>query len=136
MLHLGLHTETQERSFARFKEWKALVEKSTEQKLKCIRTDNGGEYLSIEFQENLKAEGVKHERTVPKNPEQNGVAECLNRTLVETIRSMLADAKLAKKFWTEALVTASYLSNRSPTKPLREKLHMRLGMEKNHMYII
>ena len=104
--------------FAHFKEWKALVEKSTEQKLKTIRTDNGGEYLSNEFQSYLKTEGVKHERTVPKNPEQNGVAERLNRTLVEAARTMLADAKLPKRFWAEALSTATYLRNRSPTQAL------------------
>ena len=121
--------------FARFKEWKALVEKSTEQKLKFIRTDNGGEYLSIEFQEFLKAEGVKHERTIPKNPEQNGVAERLNQTLVETTRSMLANAKLPKKFWAEALVTASYLCNRSPTKALAGKTpHEAWNGEKPHVH--
>ncbi len=91
--------------FGRFKEWKALVEKSTGCKLKAICTDNGGEYMSTEFQD--KSEGVRHERTVPKTPEQNGVAERMNRTLVECVRSMLADTKLPKKFWAEALSTAT-----------------------------
>ena len=64
----------------------------------------------------MKKEGVRHELTVPKTPEQNGVAERMNRTLVETTRSMLADSKLPQKFWAEALSTAVYLRNRSPTK--------------------
>ena len=51
-----------------------------------------------------------------KTPEQNGVAERLNRTLVETVRSMLIDFKLPHKFWAEALATAAYLRNRNPTK--------------------
>ena len=61
--------------FPRFLEWKALVERSMNQKLKVLRTDNGGEYVSAEFQSYLKKEGVRHELTVPKTPEQNGVAE-------------------------------------------------------------
>ena len=105
--------------FEMFLEWKALVEKSTCQNLKVLCTDNGGEYTSMEFQQYLKKEGVCHEFTVPKTPEQNGVAERMNRTLVETVRSMLADAKLPQKFWAEALSTAVYLRNRSPTKAVK-----------------
>ena len=104
--------------FERFLEWKAMVEKSTGQKLKALRTDNGGEYTSERFQNYLKTEGVRHELTVPKTPEQNGVAERMNRTLVEAVRAMLADAGLPKKFWAEALSTAVYLRNRSPTTVL------------------
>ena len=60
--------------------------------MKTFRTDNGGEFTSNEFEEYLKSEGIKHEFTIPKCPEQNGVAERLNRTLVEMIHSMLADS--------------------------------------------
>ena len=102
--------------FERFLEWKALVEKSTGRKLKALRTDNGGEYTSTEFETYLKKEGVWHELTVPKTPEQNGVAERMNRTLVEITRSMLGYSKLPHKFWAEALSTAIYLRNRSLTK--------------------
>ena len=104
--------------FERFLEWKALVEKSTGRKLKALRTDNGGEYTSTEFETYLKKEGVWHELTVPKTPEQNGVAERMNRTLVETTRSVLGYSKLSHKFWAEALSTAVYLRNRSPTKAI------------------
>ena len=92
------------------------MEKSTGRKLKALRTDNGGEYTSAEFEAYLRKEGVRHELTVPKTPEQNGVAERMNRTLVETTRSMLGYSKLPPKFWAEALSTAVYLRNRSPTK--------------------
>ena len=57
-----------------------------------------------------------HERTVPKTPEQNGVAERMNRTLMETTRSMLINSKLPQRFWAETLATAAYLRNRCPTK--------------------
>ena len=80
--------------FEKFVEWKALVETSGGRKLKTLRTDNGGEYTSAEFTMYLKKEGVHHEFTVPKTPQQNGVAERMNRTLVEAVRSMLSDAQL------------------------------------------
>ena len=86
--------------------------------MKVLRTDNGGEYVSTEFERLLEIEGIRHERTIPKTPQQNGVAERHNRTLVEMVRSMLLDSKLPQKFWGEAISTAVYLCNRSPTKAL------------------
>ena len=106
--------------FQKFLEWKALAENSSGHKLKVLRTDNGGEYTSAEFESYLKREGIRHERTIPKTPEENGVAERKNRTLAESVRSILADAKLPHKFWAEALSTAVYLQNRSPTKALNK----------------
>ena len=99
-----------------FKEWKAMVERESGHKVKILRSDNGGEYTSGEFESYLKDNGIKHELTVPRSPEQNGVAERLNRTLIESVRSMLFGAHLPQRFWAEALATAVYLRNRSPTK--------------------
>ena len=107
--------------FQTFVEWKRVVEKSSGHRVKKLRTDNGGEYTSAEFESYLKKEGIEHQFTIPKTPEQNGVSERLNRTLVETIRCMLADSRLPHKFWAEALSTAAYLLNRSPTKALHNK---------------
>ena len=76
---------------------------------------------SAEFTAYLKKEGVRYELTVPKTPQQYGVAERLNRLLVESVRSMLSDAKFPKKFWDEAFSTAVYLRNRSPTTAVQEK---------------
>lgn len=99
----------------KFIEWKALVEKSSGHKVQTLRTDNGGEYCSNEFETYCKQEGIRHEFTIPKTPQQNGVAERMNRTLVETVRAMLDDSQLTRKFWAEALASAVYLRNRSPT---------------------
>jgi hypothetical protein len=107
--------------FGKFVEWKSLVEKSSGYKVKKLRTDNGGEYTSTEFENYLKKDGIEHQYTIPKTPEQNGVSERMNRTLVETVRSMLADSRLPHRFWAEALSTAAYLINRSPTKTLDGK---------------
>ncbi|CAG9136577.1 unnamed protein product [Plutella xylostella] len=64
----------------------------------------------------LKANGIKHQKTIPDSPQQNGVAERANRTIMEKVRCMLMDAGLGMKFWAEAVNTAVYLKNRSPTK--------------------
>ena len=85
--------------FNAFKSWKTLVENQYEKKIKIFRTDNGGEYTPVEFERYLQDEGIRHEKTIPKTPEQNGVAERMNRTLVEAVRAMLSDAKLPKTFW-------------------------------------
>ena len=97
--------------FQYFQEWKAMVERSTGRRIISLRTDNGGEYTSLEFQSYLKREGIKHELTVPRSPKQNGVAECFNHTLMEAVRSMLGGAQLPQRFWAEALATAVYLRN-------------------------
>lgn len=104
--------KTKDQVFEKFKEWKCITEKSLGQKVKILRTDNGGEYKSKEFERFLKSEGIRHETTIPKTPEQNGVAERMNRSLLEMIRSMLH--KMSRGFWAEALSTAVYLKNRSP----------------------
>ena len=104
--------------FQKFLEWKAMVERSTGHRVKVLRSDNGGEYTSNEFEGYLKKEGIKHEYTIPKTLEQNGVSQRMNRTLVEKVRPMLTDSKLPQQFWAEALTTAVYLLNRSPTKTL------------------
>ena len=107
--------------FEHFRQWKTLVEKQYGSNVKVLRTDNGGEFTSGEFESFLRNEGIKHEKTIPKTPEQNGVAERKNRTLVEAVRSMLSDSGLPKTFWAEALSTATYVQNRAPTVVLGEK---------------
>ena len=91
--------------FETFKEWKTFVEKSTVIKMKTFRTDNYGEYTSKDFKDYLKKDGINHKFTIPKTPQQNGVAERMNQTLVESVRAMLADSKLPKRFWAEATAT-------------------------------
>ena len=78
-------------------------------------TDNGGEYLSSAFQNYLKEKGIRHELTMPHSPQQNGVSERMNRTQVESARSMIAHAGLSNIFLAEA---AAYVRNRLPTVAL------------------
>jgi len=108
--------KTKDEVFQKFKEWQKEVENFTGKRVITLRSDNGGEYASHRFKEHLKACGIRHEFSIPRTPQQNGVAERLNRTLVEATRSMLLDADLPKQYWAEAVNTAAYLRNRCPTK--------------------
>ena len=100
-----------------FKEFHVRAERESGQKLKSVRSDNGGEYIGP-FAEYCKSQGIKLEKTVPKTPQLNGLAERMNRTITERVRSMLSHAKLPKSYWAEAMLTAVYLINRSPSVPL------------------
>lgn len=96
-----------------FKQFQALVERQTGKKLKCLRSDNVGEYIGP-LDDYCKSLGIRHQRTPKKTPQLNGVAERMNRTLLERMRCMLSEAKLPRHFWGEALFTAVHVINMSP----------------------
>ena len=110
--------KTKDEVFDTFKVFKAEVENIYKSKIRFFRTDNGGEYCSHLFENFLKTHGIVHQKTVAKNPAQNGVSERRNRYLIETVRCMLSDADLSKEYWAEALATANYVHNRSFTSCL------------------
>jgi transposase InsO family protein len=83
------------------------------EKIKTLRSDRGGEYRSQRLVNYLKEEGIKEEFTVGYCPEQNGIAERKNRTLVEAARTMLIEAKLPRNHWAEAVNMANYIQNRT-----------------------
>ena len=89
--------KTKDQVFNVLKEFHVSVERGTGKKLKCIRTDNGGEYCGS-FDAYCREHGIKHQKTPPKTPQLNGLAERMNRTLVERVRCLLSDAKLSKTF--------------------------------------
>ena len=104
-----------------FKKYMLRVKRETSHNIKVLRTDNAKEYISKEFTELLESEGIKHELTVPHTPQQNGVAERANRTLVEMARCMLLQSKQPNSLWAEAISTANFIRNRCPTKALNNK---------------
>ena len=104
--------------FEYFKEFRTMVEKQTGKCIKILRSDQGGEYKSKAFNTYCKSNGIQQQFTVPHTPQQNGVAERWNRTLVESARSMLQGKNISNSFWAEAINTAVYLKNRCPTKQL------------------
>jgi transposase InsO family protein len=99
--------------FSKFKEFKALIENLSERKIKILRSDNGGEYTSKEFVNFCKDVGIKRELTTPYNPQQNGVAERKNRTIMEAVKTMIHDQDLPMCLWAEAAMTS-----RICTKPI------------------
>uniref|UniRef100_A0A2N9G1G5 CCHC-type domain-containing protein n=1 Tax=Fagus sylvatica TaxID=28930 RepID=A0A2N9G1G5_FAGSY len=109
-------------AFAKFKIWKAEVENQTRRKIKCLRTDNGTEYRDGDFLKFCEEYGIKRHFTVRKTPQQNGVAERLNRTITETARCLRLNAELPKIFWAEAVDMACYIINRSPRVALDGKV--------------
>lgn len=97
--------------FDKFIEFKNFVEKQTGKKIKVIRSDDGSEYVNKNFNEHFIANGIKHEKTVTYTPQQNGVAERMNRTIMEKVRCLLIDADMAHVFWAEALSAAIDIIN-------------------------
>ena len=89
-----------------------MVENLTGKKIKKLRSDNGGEYIDKYFTSFCAKEGIKREWTAPYNPEQNGVAEKKNKTIVEVARVMLYDQAMPKFLWAKAFNTAVYVQNR------------------------
>jgi transposase InsO family protein len=92
-----------------------LVENETGKKLKCLRSDNGGEYCSKEFDDYYSYHGIRREKTVPRTPQENGVSERMNRTIMERARSMRLHAGFPLQFWKDAVDTIVYLINIGPS---------------------
>ena len=105
-----------------FKEFHKEAELVTGEKMKCLRSDNGTEYVNGNFECYLKLHGIKRQLTAPYCPQQNGVAERVNRTLMDSARSMLCHSGLPKKFWGEAVLNATYVKNRVTTKAVESKV--------------
>ena len=99
-----------------------MVETEIGFKVKCLRSNNRGEYIDGGFSEYCAAQGIRMEKTILGTPQQNGVAERMNRTLNERARSMRLHAGLPKTFWVDIVSTAAYLINRGPSVPMEFKL--------------
>ena len=98
---------------AKLKEFEVAANNEAGCKIGTLRTDNGGEYTSCELEDYLKKKGIKHETSISYSPQQNGVAERMNRTLLESARAMVYYAGLSKECWAEAISTAAFIINRA-----------------------
>ncbi|KAJ9548565.1 hypothetical protein OSB04_021108 [Centaurea solstitialis] len=88
------------------------VENQVNLRVKVIRSDNGTEFKNADLNSFCEEKGIERQFSAPRTPQQNGVAERRNRTLIEAARTMLADSKLPITFWAEAVNTACYVQNR------------------------
>ncbi|VFQ77366.1 unnamed protein product [Cuscuta campestris] len=102
--------------FDKFKDFKNEVQKQLGKSIKTLRSDRGGEYLSLEFDDYLKEHGILSQLTPLGTPQLNGVSERRNRTLLDMVRSMISLTTLLESFWGYALKTAAHTLNRVPSK--------------------
>ena len=103
-------------TFEKFKEFQNEVENQRGKKIKALRSDRGGEYLSHEFSTHLRSCGIVPQLMPPGTPQRNGVSERRNRTLLDMVRSMMSQSDLPLSFWGYALETAAFTLNRVPSK--------------------
>jgi hypothetical protein len=104
--------------FHTFKRWLAQVERESGARLRTLRSDNGGEYTSNEFKAFMDELGIHHETTIAGTPEQNGVAERMNRTLMDKARANMAQAQADGSWWAEALYYTAHVRNRVSSQAL------------------
>ena len=112
---------SKDQAFNIFKEFRQKVEMELRLKLRMLRTDRGGEFTSHEFEKYCKDNGIARQLTAPYSPQQNGVVERKNRTVLSTTRSMMKAMKLPLTFQAEAVRHAIYILNRVPTRALVDK---------------
>nr|GFC17025.1 hypothetical protein [Tanacetum cinerariifolium] len=98
-----------------------LVQRGLQAQVRVVRTDKSTEFLNQTLHAYFAAEGIQHQTSVARTPEQNGVVERRNRTLIEAARTMLSAAKVPLFFWAEAIATACFTQNRSLVIPRHEK---------------
>ncbi|GKD62092.1 putative ribonuclease H-like domain-containing protein [Tanacetum coccineum] len=103
---------TKDETYGILKDFITFIENQLTNKVKAIRCDNGTEFKNSKLIELCGSKGIRRDYSNARTPQQNGVAERKNRTLIEVARTMLADSKLPTMFWTEAVSTACYVLNR------------------------
>ncbi|HEV7738394.1 MAG TPA: DDE-type integrase/transposase/recombinase [Chlamydiales bacterium] len=108
-------------AFEHYRNFNNIVSTNFERKIKSIRSDRGGEFLSETFKQFLLNQGTSHQLTAPYTPQQNGMAERANRTVIQAAKAMLHSTGLSYGFWERAVETAVFSRNRSPTQSLTYK---------------
>ena len=104
----------------KFKEYMVKAERKHSKSLKCLHTDNGGEYVSKDFSDFLTEKGIERRLTISYTPQQNGRAERLNQSLLAIARCMMIESEVPHKFWTEAILHANYIKNRTRSSTINE----------------
>ncbi|GJW94925.1 retrovirus-related pol polyprotein from transposon TNT 1-94 [Tanacetum coccineum] len=104
------------------KDFLTMIQRNLQAPVISIRTDRGTEFLNKTLNAFFKQEGIEHQTFTPQTPEQNGIVERRNHTLVEAAQTMLSASKLPLFFWAEAITTACYTQNRSIIIPTHEKM--------------
>ncbi|TYK04890.1 gag/pol protein [Cucumis melo var. makuwa] len=112
--------EHKSEALEKFKEYKAEVVNLLSKKIKILRSDRGGKYMDLRFQNYMIEHGIQSQLSAPGTPQQNGVSERRNRTLLDMVRSMMSYAQLPSSFWGYAVETAVHILNNVPSKSVSE----------------
>jgi transposase InsO family protein len=99
-------------AFENFKIYKEMVENEMDSRIRCLRSDNGGEFTSKEFMDYCNNHGIKRQFFIVRTPQHNGVVERNNNTIQEMAQTMIMDSKLTDIFWTQAVHTTVHIQNR------------------------
>jgi hypothetical protein len=110
--------KSKDQASSAFAKFKAEAENNLGYKIKVVRLDRGGEFLSEAFREICENAGIRRQMTAPYNPQQNGVVERRNRTIMEMSRALLKSMKVPGRLWAEVVRHSVYLLNRLPTKAM------------------
>ncbi|KAH9779667.1 hypothetical protein KPL71_007786 [Citrus sinensis] len=116
-------------AFEKFKIWKTLVETQTNRKVRRLRIDNGLEFCNKRFDVFCAENGVVRHKTVRHTPQQNGLAERMNRTLIDKVRYMLIQSRLPMSLWAKTISTAYYIVNRSPSSIINFRTPIEIWIE-------
>jgi transposase InsO family protein len=108
-------------AFEKFKVFKALTENQIGKRLKAIRSDRGGEFISWNFKELCDKHGIKREYTIPRTPQQNGVVERQNRSVQQMARSMMNERNIPQTYWVEAIHIVFHILNKAHIRPHNDK---------------
>ena len=117
--------------FTIFKKFKSFVDKQSGNYIKILRSDRSKEYNSREFDMFCEGKSVERQLTIGYTPQQNGVSEKKNQTVIEMTKSMLHEKGLPKTFWGEAVHTAVYLIKGAQQKHFKIKHQLKLGAEES-----
>ena len=112
---------TKDQTLPAFTKFKTLEENMRGCRIKTLRTDRGGEFLSANFTKLCEETRIERHYTAPYSPQQNGVVERRNRSIMDMTRSLLKSMNLPGRFWGEAVRHAVYLLNRLPTKAMGDR---------------
>ncbi|KAJ9559825.1 hypothetical protein OSB04_004985 [Centaurea solstitialis] len=127
--------KSKDEAIEKFVLYKNEVENQHNKRIKVLRSDRGGEYVSP-FAEFCGNNGIRHEFTAPYSPQQNGIAERKNRTLKEMMNAMLLSSGLPPFMWGEAVLSANYILNKVPRKKLdKTPYELWMGRKPSYKYL-
>eukprot|EP00833_Pecoramyces_ruminatium_P011250 jgi/Orpsp1_1/1185282/evm.model.c7180000093072.1 len=121
-------------TFNCFYNWFLQIKNNYNKTIKNIRTDNGTEFVNYHFKFLCKKYGINHQLIVPHNPQQNGMIERFNGTLISAAKSLLNDSKLSFSFWEDAINTANYIYNRLPHSGIENRIPFEVLLNANVNY--